>query len=319
MGWLIETQALSKTFPAGGWRKAPSRPAVYDVNLQIAAGELFGLLGPNGAGKTTLTKMLATLILPTSGTATIVGHPLTNPGPIRAQVGLVVTDERSFYWRLTAWQNLQFFCALYGLFGRVAQERMTWVLQAVELQDQAHHRFADFSTGMKQRIAIARALLHRPQLLFLDEPSRSLDPTAMFHLHQLLRHLVQNEGVTIFLITHNLPEAEQLCGRVAIMHQGRVQAVGGRAELRQNLPYRLPYTIHLTTLPPESVLNEVVPGYQLTPAEKGFLLQFVAHQPTQFSALLTALYQHQITVSQVESHPLNLEELFRYYTQENIV
>lgn len=319
MGWLIETQALSKTFPAGGWRKPLPRPAVYDVTLQIAEGELFGLLGPNGAGKTTLTKMLTTLILPTSGTATIAGYPLTNPGRIRAQVGLVVTDERSFYWRLTAWQNLQFFCALYGLFGRAAAERMNWVLAAVQLEEEAHRRFADFSTGMKQRLAIARALLHRPRLLFLDEPSRSLDPTAMLHLHELIRHLAHDEGVTIFLITHNLPEAEALCGRVAIMHQGRVQAVGGRAELRQNLPYRVPYTLHLNHRPPEPVCAELGAGYVLTPAGEGVLLQFVAHEPNQLAHLLTQLHQHRVQISQVESQPLSLEELFRYYTGETTV
>ena len=223
----IETNGLSKTFePPQGWRKLRRSgggiTAVQNVSLRIPEGELFGLLGPNGAGKTTLTKLLCTLILPTAGQANIAGHTLQNTRAIRAAVGLVVTDERSFYWRLSGYRNLQFFAALHGLYGTAADERIRYLLPIVGLSEAAERRFSEYSSGMKQRLAIARALLHQPRILFLDEPSRSLDPTATFQLQLLIKDL-QAQGVTIFLITHDLAEAEKLCERVAVMDGGEVQ------------------------------------------------------------------------------------------------
>jgi ABC-2 type transport system ATP-binding protein len=143
---------------------------------------------------------------------------------IRAAVGLVVTDERSFYWRLTGRQNLELLCLALWLAGSCeAEQRVAEVLTAVEMTERAEDQFGHYSTGMRQRLAMARSLLHRPQILFLDEPTRSLDPGAQVRLHQLLQQLAGERGVTIFLITHDLSEAEKLCERVAVMHQGRVR------------------------------------------------------------------------------------------------
>ncbi|MEJ2748263.1 MAG: ABC transporter ATP-binding protein [Anaerolineae bacterium] len=221
----IEARHLSKQFdkPQGWRRLARMTPvtAVSDLSLAIPEGELFGLLGPNGAGKTTLVKMLCTLILPSSGGVTVAGHDLAEAGAIRAAVGLVVSDDRSFYWRLSARRNLVFFAAMHGLYGRAAAERIDQVLADVDLLDVADRRFGQFSSGMKQRLAVARSLLHRPRILFLDEPSRSLDPTATHRLHTLIRRLMAEQEMTIFLITHDLAEAEALCDRVAFMHRGR--------------------------------------------------------------------------------------------------
>ncbi len=237
--WAIEARTLRKVFhPPRSLRRPFVRPepvtAVAGVDLQVGRGELFGLLGPNGAGKTTLIKMLCTLILPTAGHARVMGHDLNDEGAIKQSVGLVVSDERSFYWRLTARKNLIFFAAMVGLHGRAAHQRVEEVLQAVELTEAAGRRFSAFSTGMRQRLAIARGLLHRPQLLFLDEPTRSLDPLAAGRLHNLVRGLV-DEGVTVLLTTHNLSEAEALCGRVAVMHRGRLLACAPPDQLQQAL------------------------------------------------------------------------------------
>ena len=255
--WAVETLALTKRFPKStGWRGilsgltdrgepvAVSDPAVDRANLYVHPGELFGLLGPNGAGKTTLINMLGTLIEPTSGSARVNGFELNQESGIKATTGLVTSDERSFYWLLSGRQNLLFFACLQGLSKPDAAERVLAVLEQVELQDVADGSFLTYSTGMRQRLSIARALLNKPRLLFLDEPTKGLDPIATHNLHQLIRvKLVDSQGITVLLTTHNLDEAEGLCDRIAIMNHGHIQAVGTIQELRRSLGPGSPYII----------------------------------------------------------------------------
>jgi ABC-2 type transport system ATP-binding protein len=324
MSWIVVTEGLSKTFvPPEGWRRW-RRPggaitAVHEVSLQIGTGELFGLLGPNGAGKTTLTKMLCTLILPTAGSAQIMGYGLEQTQAIRTAVGLVVTDERSFYWRLSGYRNLQFFAALHGLRGQAAEQRIQHLLQTVGLSHAAEQRFSGYSSGMKQRLAIARALLHQPRLLFLDEPSRSLDPTATAQLHQLIRQL-QADGVTIFLITHDLVEAEKLCDRVAVMANGRVQTIGAPHLLAAQLPQERQYQLRLGSTPEGlPALDGIVSPYQCqldpeNPHES--LLRFAAgERDERLTAVLDQLRAAHIPILTIDSRPPTLEEVFRHHTQ----
>lgn len=317
--WAIETNQLSKTYePPSGWRKiARSTPvsAVRDISLQIPEGQLFGLLGPNGAGKTTLVKMLCTLILPSSGTATIAGFPLQKAGKIRASIGLVVTDERSFYWRLSAWRNLQFFAAMYGLTGSEATQRMTQVLHDVDLYDVRARRFSDFSSGMKQRLAIARSLLHQPRLLFLDEPSRSLDPNATQRLHALILRLRTERKMTMFLVTHDLVEAEALCEQVALMRQGEVQAIGRPFDLRARLSPQRHYQLNTSLVEPEQVVTLQAIAPSLT-YDAGQLQFWAGEEDGVLTAVLASLHQHNITIHTIESAPPSLEQVFRHYTEE---
>jgi len=237
MPLAIETQFLTKCFSQGSdWRSAFTRnldkPAVDRVDLQVQQGELFGLVGPNGAGKTTLIKMLTTLVMPTSGSAIINGFGLDDELDIKRSVGLVTSDERSFYWRLTGQQNLEFFAALHGLKAEEARTRSVEVLEQVGLRNQISKPFQNYSTGMKQRLSIARALLVYPKILFLDEPTKGLDPEASKELQTLMReHLIQEDGITVFLTSHNLDEVQRLCDRVAIMSRGQIQACGTLTEL----------------------------------------------------------------------------------------
>ncbi len=238
MDWAIQTLALTKRFPPqSGWRKLLARPelappAVDGVNLRIRSGELFGLLGPNGAGKTTLIKMLCTLVLPTSGTAHINGFDLSQESAIKATIGLVTSDERSFYWRLSGRQNLEFFARLHDIPEKEIRGRVQEALDTVGLSPIADKPFLTYATGMRQRLSIARALLNRPSILFLDEPTKGLDPIATQRLHRLIRaRLVDEQGITVFLTTHDLVEAESLCDRLAIMNQGRIIACGTLDEL----------------------------------------------------------------------------------------
>jgi len=257
---VVETFALTKRFPQARNYQALLRPwrreeilAVDRVTLQIQDGELFGLLGPNGAGKTTLVKMLCGLILPSGGRALVCGNDVVaEPAAVKPLIGLVNCQERSFFWRLSARQNLQFFAALCGLRGREAEERTADVLALVGLSDQADRRFMNYSTGMRQKLAVARGLLSKPRVVFMDEPTRSLDPVVARELRMFIRRtLVQRMGCTVILVTHRLEEAEELCDRVAIMNRGQIVACGPVAEIKQRIPVRQRVHLHVHNLPPQ--------------------------------------------------------------------
>lgn len=234
----IKTQSLCKRFPEKKNLKtlfgSVSSPFVVDgVTISIKQGELFGLVGPNGAGKTTLIKTLSTLIRPTSGDAWVNGYPLMNTLQVRSSIGLVTSDERSFYWRLTGRQNLTFFAELHGLPVDVIPPRVDNTLNLVNLSDKSDIPYRLYSTGMRQRLAIARALVHKPDVLLLDEPSRGLDPAETQRLHNLIRdELVNRSRLSILLTSHRLDEISKLCDRIAIMNQGKIIVMGAEAEIR---------------------------------------------------------------------------------------
>jgi ABC-2 type transport system ATP-binding protein len=321
----IETQQLSKAFPsASGWRRAArdQRIAAVDgINLQVPEGELFGLLGANGAGKTTLVKILCSLILPSGGSATVAGHDLSQAGKIRQAVGLVVSDERSFYWRLTARQNLAFFAAMHEMRGEQARSRIEQVLGLVELSPMADRPFSVLSAGIRQRLAIARSLLHRPRLLFLDEPSRSLDPTAKAHLHDLIRQLNGEQGVTIFLVTHDLAEAEALCQRVGVMGAGRIQVAGPPQELRRQLRPRTEYVMLVDRFDEgaQAALAQLLDGLAVETAGQDRRLFFsVPEGGPELVTVLDLLRQHNAQVKSIESRPPTLEEVFAHYSGQGV-
>jgi len=215
--------------------KAPERvEALRGVDVHVHRGEIFSLLGPNGAGKTTLVKILSCLILPDRGRAVVGGADVRNEQQVKPKIGLVHSDERSFYWRLSGRENLAFFARLYDVPGKRIAARIAELLERVDLVDAADRRFSDYSSGMKQRLAIARALLHDPPILLMDEPTRSLDPESSLTIRAfILDELKGRDGKTILLATHNLREAETLCDRVAILVQGTIRQVGTVAQLRR--------------------------------------------------------------------------------------
>jgi len=175
--------------------------ALRNVTFDVYSGEIFGLIGRNGAGKTTLTKIVATLVQPTEGTVTVRGYDsVRNDEHVRREIGLAGAEERSFYWRLTAEQNLLFFARLHGLRDRVANKRIQELFAKLELEDAAHRRFGELSTGNKQRLAVARSMLASPAVLLLDEPTRSLDPLAAARMREMIQALAQQDPpVTILL------------------------------------------------------------------------------------------------------------------------
>jgi ABC-2 type transport system ATP-binding protein len=326
MNLAIQTKHISKVYDAShGWRlgrKEAPLTAVDDVNLSVPEGELYGLLGPNGAGKTTLVKMLCTLILPTTGTASVAGASLRDERKIRAVSGLVVSDERSFFWRLSVRRNLNFFATMHGLYGWKASSRIDAVLHDVGLVERAHQRFSDLSSGMRQRLAIARALLHQPKVLFLDEPTRSLDPIATQKLHDLIRRVMVERKMTVLLITHDLAEAEKLCDRVALMHQARIQKTGRPADLRRELNPEVFYTLVVgpLTVSQISYLQEQIPDLQWSnrsSMDDACVIKFQAgEQDGILTAVIDYLRQNDVRLFKIEAKPPSLEDVFAYYTRE---
>lgn len=234
----VTVENLSKTYPVSFSRlkrslHLPVKPkvkAVINVSFEIANGEIFGLIGKNGAGKTTLTKIIATLVQPTAGRVSVKGFDsVKDEVKVRSLIGLATAEERSFYWRLTSEQNLIFFARLYGLKDQPARKRIHEIFERLDLTELKNRRFAELSTGNKQRLAVARALLPAPPVLLLDEPTRSLDPLAAAEMRDLIRSL---EGVSVLLTSHNLSEVEELCNRVAIISKGEIRAVDTPPNLR---------------------------------------------------------------------------------------
>jgi ABC-2 type transport system ATP-binding protein len=210
----IETHKLTRTFG--------KLTAVEDLTLAIPEGTVFGFLGPNGAGKTTTVRMLAALIGITSGTARVAGHQLgTENRVIRQSVG-ILTETPGLYDRLSAWQNLTFFARLYGLTVERAAAQVEHYLRMLELWERRNDKVGGFSKGMRQKLAIARALLHEPKVIFLDEPTAGLDPEAARTVRDFIKEL-RMEGRTIFLTTHNLPEADELCDMIGVFNTRLVQ------------------------------------------------------------------------------------------------
>lgn len=226
--------------------------ALHEVNLTIHQGELVGLLGPNGAGKTTLLKLLATLILPTSGTALINSYDIRQEASlVKSQVGFVFSDERSFYWRLTGRENLMFFAALHHLFGSSQRTRVTKVLAIVGLEDVADRPFGTYSTGMRQRLAIARALLPDPVVLLMDEPTKGVDPLVAAALRTFIREeLVTAHGKTVLMATHHVEDVEDMCDRVVVLANGCVRADGPLDSIRTDLRLDNNYTVVVDYLSP---------------------------------------------------------------------
>jgi ABC-2 type transport system ATP-binding protein len=210
---------------------------VADVSLEVHAGEFVGLLGPNGAGKTTLLKVLATLIVPDRGSATVGGHDVVRePANVRRIIASVLANERSLYWRLSARENLELFAALLRLAPSDAGARVADALEVVGLADSGRKMVGQFSAGMMQRLLVARALLGHPRVLLLDEPTRSLDPTAAHSFRTFLRdELVGRRRCAVLVATHRTEEAFELCDRVVVMSRGRVAASGRATELSQSL------------------------------------------------------------------------------------
>jgi ABC-2 type transport system ATP-binding protein len=243
---MIETENLTRSFG--------NLTAVENLTINIEKGEVFGFLGPNGAGKTTTIRMLACLIAPTKGTATVAGYDIQkNPLKVRQSVG-ILTENPSLYERLTAYENMNFFAQAYGVADAEDRNcRIKELLELFNLWERRNDKVATFSKGMKQKLAIVRATVHRPPVLFLDEPTAGLDPEAAKEIRDLMAELSQHEKRTILLSTHHLEDAERLCNRVLIMNKGRCLLIGTPDELRDKTNTKHVVEIGLAEITPKLV------------------------------------------------------------------
>ena len=294
---MIKTDKLTRRFG--------NITAVDDLHLEVEKGEVFGFLGPNGAGKTTTIRMLATLIAPTSGEATVAGLRVGQENRmIRQNVG-VLTETPGLYKRLSALDNLVFFAKLYGI--REPQERAERYLRLFELWNRRDDLAGTLSKGMRQKLAIARALLHEPQILFLDEPTASLDPEAAKVVRDLIETLSTKER-TIFLCTHNLDEAERLCDRVALF-KTRLIAVGNPRELKERM-YGRKTVIHLVNPAPGIEEALELPFIKKIERVDNALVFSLANPETENPIIVRRLVEMGANVQYVNELRVSLEDLY---------
>lgn len=227
---IIKLKKVSKEFKVNGQKVQ----ALDNVNLEIKKGEIFCIIGPNGAGKTTLIRILCGLLLPTVGSVYVNGCDIVNgSGTFRSYIGLVSSDERSFFWHLTGRENLEFFAALYNIKRREFKERISAVMELLRIKEKESVLFRYYSSGIRKRLAIARALLHDPQIIFMDEATNSLDPIASEELKVLVKaELSIKQKKTIFWATHRLEEAEQICDRIALLNYGKTKFIGSISDFK---------------------------------------------------------------------------------------
>ena len=235
---VVEAKDLRRTYKTTTGtvrRRSLEVEAVRGVSFEIEEGELFGLLGPNGAGKTTTIKMLITLLIPTSGSATVLGHDVVrDAGWVRKNIGYVFGGDRGLYERLSALDNLRYFAELYAVEPRGQRARIDELLELVGLTGREKERVEGFSRGMRQRLHIARGLLHDPPVVFLDEPTIGVDPVGARELRAMIGSLTQ-AGKTVLLTTHYMFEADALCDRIAVIAKGQIVAQGTPQQLKSQV------------------------------------------------------------------------------------
>ena len=240
--YAVELHNLSKTYPGG-------KQAVQNVSLELEPGEVFGFLGPNGAGKTTTVKLLNGMLTPTEGICRVLGSdPALEPEKVHAVSG-VVTEHARMYENLTGLENLVFYAELFGISADEAAGRAEALLQEMELEEAKERKLAAWSTGMRQRISLARALIHRPKILFLDEPTSGLDPESAQNVNRMIREMAENSGITVFLCTHQLRYAQEICTRYGLIEEGRLLAAGTLEELRAEAFSQITLQIRAGSMP----------------------------------------------------------------------
>jgi ABC-2 type transport system ATP-binding protein len=294
-------------------RRFGEKNAVDDLTLEVQAGEIFGFLGHNGAGKTTTVRLLNGVIEPTSGNARVLGlDPQSEGAALRARTG-VLTETPSLDERLTARYNLSFYAELYSVPDADVKQRVQSMLEEFDLADRADEKVGGYSKGMKQRLALARALLHKPEVLFLDEPTAALDPVATRAVNELVENLARREGRTVFICTHNLVEAQRMCDRVAVMEHGKLVALGTPSELTRQYVKRLDVDLEVDPAQAELALRTIqdVPQLVISPVkrEKDLLTMTLAGREA-IPELVSALYHQGLRIYRLAPQEANLEEVY---------
>src|SRR5438445_6441268 len=305
--FAVDAKDLTKTFRSG-WLGRRRKEALRGASLQVPRGAIFGLLGPNGAGKTTLLSILATLLLPDSGTATILGHDIVREaGAIRRRLNMA-SGNASFVWTLRPPEVLTFYGGLYGLWGHRLRRRVDELIEQCELGPHAKTEYNALSTGLKQRLALAKALLNDPEVLFLDEPTLGLDPDVSIRLRAQIAALRRERGTTIILTTHYMREAEELCDQIAFIKSGRLLAHGSPEELKRAI--RLGDVIALRVEAGGAAALAGLPGILRTTAEDGRVELTVDSAQKRLGEVLPRLHEAGAVVRDLQVREPQLEDVF---------
>jgi ABC-2 type transport system ATP-binding protein len=312
----IEAEALRRTYKqTSGFarRRTKTIEAVRGIDFEVQEGELFGLLGPNGAGKTTTIKMLVTLLIPTSGSARVLGHDVVRDAQaVRRRIGYVFGGDRGAYERLSGLDNLRYFSELYGVPPKVQKRRIPELLELVGLTGRERERVEGYSRGMKQRLHIARGLIHDPPVVVLDEPTIGLDPVGARELRQTIAELAQ-AGKTVLLTTHYMYEADALCDRIAVISRGEIVAHGTPADLKSVVADRTVVEIEAFGAPEDAIERlRQAPGVTSVAVEDREHAQLLVVQSPQGSELTQQLlsYLEGVRVGRVDAREPTLEDAY---------
>jgi ABC-2 type transport system ATP-binding protein len=305
MNPVIEVSELQRTF---GEQKA-----VDGLTFRVEPGEVFGLLGPNGAGKTTTVRLLNGILPPSAGSARVFGlDPVTDGAAIRRRTG-VLTETPALYERLSARENLEFFATLQNLSQPELDRRVDEMLAFFDLASRAKDKVETYSKGMKQRLALARALVHRPPLLFLDEPTSGLDPEAAQQVDDLIADLGRTDGQTVILATHNLLEAQRLCDRVAILNHGRILALGSLQDLAREL-WPVTWVDIMFHVKPSDLLDEILMTLrgvlQIAMDPKINTLSVQVENDDVIPEVVRCLVEHNASIRRVNPRDYTLEDIY---------
>jgi len=315
MALAIKAEGIYKTFRSG-WGRKRNKEVLKGVDLQIEEGEIFGILGPNGAGKTTLLSILSTLLLPDRGQIRIFGMDgITDGHRIRERVN-ISSGNANFVWSLTVEENLQFYGMLYGLAGRRREERVNFLINLFDLRDHRDVPFDQISTGMKQRLSLAKSLLNEPELLFLDEPTVGLDPEVSIRIREQIRAIQKERGMTILLTTHQMKEAEYLCGRIAFLKTGEILASGTAHDLKRMV--RIGDLVRITfegNISEEELLRaEGVINYSVTDGHCEIMLD---DGERRLGPLVSTLTQNGTHIKRLSLRQVDLEDVFIEFSKES--
>ncbi|GAB1694466.1 ATP-binding cassette domain-containing protein [Krasilnikovia sp. M28-CT-15] len=307
---MIETRGLRKSFTSRQGREKKIVEAVRGVDLSVAEGEIFGFLGPNGAGKTTTLRMLATLIEPDGGSATIAGADLLkNPGEVRRRIGYVAQGG-STWDDSTAREELVLQARLYGISRSVATERANRVLDAFQLSEYADRKCKTYSGGQRRRVDIALGIIHEPKLVFLDEPTTGLDPQSRAHMWDEVRRL-RDEGMTVFITTHYLDEADALCDRISIMDYGQIVASGTPAELKREISGDVVRVgLSRAAVPAAAEVLDAAPFVNKLETQDDAVRLYVDEGATAIPLVLRALDGASVPLGTIELHRPSLDDVF---------
>ncbi|MGW0215956.1 ATP-binding cassette domain-containing protein [Micromonospora chokoriensis] len=308
---MIETRGLRKSFRSRAGRETKTVDAVRGVNLEVAEGEIFGFLGPNGAGKTTTLRMLATLIEPDGGEATIAGADLRkDPAEVRRRIGYV-PQGGSTWDESTAREELVLHARMYGISKADAQRRAVRALDAFQLTEYADRTCKTYSGGQRRRVEIALGIIHEPKIVFLDEPTTGLDPQSRAHMWDEIRRL-RSDGMTVFITTHYLDEADALCDRIAIMDNGEVVAEGTPAELKREISGDVVLVgLDLTATEQAAKALDGEPFVnKLETVDEGGLRLYVDEGATAIPQVLRRLDHAGLELRSIELHRPSLDDVF---------